>query len=186
MGSRWLKDDKSFDKKNPHRAKQIKFYVRTTIYFTAITFTLWSLALRGDSGCGDERSALASIPFIITFFAMSAMPYAFMLQRATSRSAAAALFYAAGFLVALAILILSSWGIEAIKPEGSACMIKPAYDAGVCTVVDVKNTDDVEWMKTCKLFGKKDYAFLYKGVAEKYRVDMVTFLNTYQAAEASC
>ena len=115
------------------------------------------------------------MPFIVTFFTMSAMPYAFILRSATSRSAAAAYLYVCALTVALAILIFSSWGMEAIKPEGSVCMKEPTYDAGICTVVDVKNTKDVEWMKTCKVFGKRDYAFMYKGIVEKYRVDMAGF-----------
>ena len=59
-------------------------------------------------------------------------------------------------------------------------MIEPTYDAGVCTVVDVKNTNDVEWMKTCKLFGKKDYVFMSKGIVEKYRIDMAALYDTYE------
>ena len=123
---------------------------------------------------------MASIPFIVTFFTMSAIPYAFILTSATSRSAEARHLYVGAFIVALAILIFSSWGIDAVKPEGSACMIEPTYDAGVCTVVDVKNTNDVEWMKTCKVFGKRDYAFMYKGIVEKYRLDMAAFHDTYE------
>ena len=111
---------------------------------------------------------------------MSAMPFAFILPSSTSRSAAAAYLYGCAFMVALAILIFSSWGMEAIKPEGSACMKEPTYEAGICTVVDVKNTEDVEWMKTCKLFGKRDYAFVYKGIVEKYRLDMAAFSDTYE------
>ena len=175
------RDELRYDKRvYPHLSlsKKIKYCIGAAIYFIVATCIVWALAIRRSSGCGNERSALASIPFIVTFFAMSAMPPVFMLSSATSRSAAAALLYFGAFIVALAILIFS-WGIEAIKPEGSACMIKPAYDAGVCTVVDVNNTNDVEWMKTCKLFGEKDYAFFYKGMVEKYRVDMVAFYAMY-------
>ena len=34
-------------------------------------------------------------------------------------------------------------------------------------------------MKTCKLFGKREYAFMYKGIVNKYRVDMAAFHTTY-------
>ena len=150
------------------------------MYSTGAVCALWALAIRGSSGCGDERSALASMPFIVTFFAMSAMPYTFILQSATSRSAAAIYIYVCALMVALAILVFSSWGTEAIKPEGPVCIKEPTYDAGICTVVDVKNTEDVEWMKTCKVFGKRDYTFMYKGVVEKYRLDMAAFHDTYE------
>ena len=59
-------------------------------------------------------------------------------------------------------------------------MVEPAYDAGSCTAVGVNNTDDVEWMKTCKLFDKRDYVFLYSGIVEKYRLDMAEFHSIFE------
>ena len=47
-------------------------------------------------------------------------------------------------------------------------------------VVDVVETTYVEWMKTCKLFGKIDNAFLYTGMPEKYRVDLVETHKIYK------
>ena len=104
------RDELRYDKNTSHsRAKKIKYYVSTTIYSTISICALWALAIRGSSGCGDDRSALASIPFIVTFFTMSAIPYAFILTSATSRSAEARHLYIGAFIVALAILIFSSW-----------------------------------------------------------------------------
>ena len=78
--------------------------------------------------------------------------------------------------------MLSLWGTGGIKPRPSACFDKYDYsnNTGICTVVDVNNTNDVEWMKTCKLFGKRDYVFMYKGIVEKYRFDMAVLHDTYE------
>ena len=175
------RDELRYDKKAyPNRAEKMKYYVGPTIYFAGAICALWALAIRRSSGCGDDLSALASTPFIVTFFAMSAMPYVFVLRSGMLRSAAAVYLYVCVLTVAFSILIFSTWGMEAIKPKRPVCMKERTYDAGICTVVDVNNTEDIEWMKTCKVFGKRDYAFMYKGGVEKYRADMVAFHDTYE------